>query len=106
MRSIVAHVCLRSCNRMAGSPARFNSGLKCHPSKFVPLVVVPVVVGKTSLLSCQREPSRSFSFIGVSNESESKKRGPHTSLQNAQASRIEAPRNTTAHTQADPESPS
>ncbi len=60
MSNIVAHVWRRSCSRMAGSSARLSSGLKCLPNRFVPLVVVPVVVGKTSPLSCQREPSRSF----------------------------------------------
>ena len=60
MSNIVAHVWRRSCSRMAGSSARLSSGLKCLPKRFVPLVVVPVVVGKTSPLSCQREPSRSF----------------------------------------------
>ena len=30
---------------MAGSPALLRSALKCQPRRFVPLMVVPVVVG-------------------------------------------------------------
>src|SRR4028118_1701540 len=43
---------------MDGSSARLSSGLKYRPSRFVPLVVVPVTVGNTRPPSCQRDPSR------------------------------------------------
>jgi hypothetical protein len=47
MRSIVAQVCLRSWNLMCGSSALFKRGLKWRPRRLVPLLVVPVRVGKT-----------------------------------------------------------
>jgi hypothetical protein len=50
-RSIVAQVCRRSWSLIAGSSALFKSGLKCLPRRFVQVIVVPVVVGNTRLLS-------------------------------------------------------
>src|SRR3712207_877785 len=61
MSSIVAHVWRRSCSLVSDNPALLSRGLKCLPKRFAPLMVVPVVVGKTSPLSCQREPNLSFS---------------------------------------------
>ena len=49
MRSIVAQVWRKSWSLMAVSPIFFNSGLKCRPVRFVPLMVVPMVVGNTKL---------------------------------------------------------
>jgi hypothetical protein len=54
MRSIVAQVWRRSWNLMGGSSALFKRGLKWRPRRLAPLVVVPVRVGKTRSLSCQR----------------------------------------------------
>src|SRR3712207_3283982 len=50
MSSIVAHVWRRSCSRIEGSPVLLRSGLKCFPTRLVPLVV-----GRTSPLFCQIE---------------------------------------------------
>jgi hypothetical protein len=61
MRSIVAQVWPRSWSLMGGSPALFNRGLKWRPRRLVALMVVPVMVGKTRLLSCQRVPIPSLS---------------------------------------------
>src|ERR671920_768583 len=61
MRSIVAQVCLRSCNLMGGSFALFKRGLKWRPRRLVPLLVVPVRVGKTRSLSCQSGPAACLS---------------------------------------------
>jgi hypothetical protein len=44
-----------------GSSALFKRGLKWRPRRLVPLIVVPVMVGKTSPLSSQREPIPSLS---------------------------------------------
>ena len=40
-----------------------RSGLKWRPRRLVPLVVVPVMVGKTRSLSCQRGPAASLFFV-------------------------------------------
>jgi hypothetical protein len=45
---------------MGGSSALFKRGLKWRPRRLMPLVVVPVSVGKTRLLSCQRGPAASL----------------------------------------------
>ena len=44
---------------VSGSPVLFKRGLKCRPRRFVTLMVVPIVVGNTGPLSCQREPTLS-----------------------------------------------
>src|SRR5215208_8428872 len=63
MRSIVAQVWRRSWNLMGGSFALCKGGLKWRLRRLVPLVVVPVGVGKTRSLSCQREPAASLSWF-------------------------------------------
>ena len=63
MRSIVAQVCLRSWTLMGGSSALFKRGLKWRPRRLVPLLVVPVRVGKTRSLSCQRGPAARLSWF-------------------------------------------
>jgi hypothetical protein len=48
---------------MGGSSALFKRGLKWRPRRLVPLLVVPVKVGKTRSLSCQRGPAARLSWF-------------------------------------------
>jgi len=54
-------VCLRSCQRMFGSPARFRSGLKYLFTTFCASRGVPLPVVNTSPLSCHLAPALSCS---------------------------------------------
>jgi hypothetical protein len=48
---------------MGGSSAIYKRGLKWRPRRLVPLVVVPVMVGKTRSLSCQSGSAASLFLV-------------------------------------------